>query len=723
MDELRVGFLDECDELLVEIEGGLSAFDAGEADAETVNLVFRAVHSIKGGAGSFSMRELANLAHAFENVMSDMRDGALSPAGPVLATLLRAGDVLSDLVAAARGGPPVAAKTLDALTTELSRHASAPAEEDEATYAPVAIALDDLGDLDLLGNPDGDDPPEVSAGTAPPAIVGRSSPPGEPIPAMPASRTWSVHFEPLPGLLSSGNEPLYLFRALNVLGAMRIECRPTGIPPLATLDPGELYLAWDIVLRPSAPDLTRSEIENVFDFVEGLCHLEVTPLEGSDAEMPVLDLPPVAPAEADKPAVPSPGDDAPAAAAAIPNANPALGTSVRVELDRIDALVDLVGEIVIAQSMLGQLMSEPGREADAVTCLDGLTTLTLEVQDSVMAIRALPIRPLLQRMGRVVREAAQTAGKEVRLETSGGDTRIDKTVIELLVDPLTHLIRNAIDHGIEPAARREAAGKPATGTVTITATQRSDRVLVEIVDDGGGIDREKVLARAREQDLVPNDETPSDAEIDRLLFTPGFSTADAVSSLSGRGVGMDVVASAIQRLSGSVTIESEPGKGTRIVISLPLTLAILDGMVVRCRGVRYVIPLASIVETRTAEDAPIETMVGGRAALRGADALLPLHDLADLLGLPGEAPAEGIILTMDAAEAGQFAIRADEIEAQRQVVVKGLASSVSDVADVSAATILGDGRVALILDSTGLERMIRRATMPDPDAIQRKPAA
>ena len=713
MEAIKQAFFEECEELLDQLEEGLLALQDGSADDETIGAVFRAVHSIKGGAGAFALDALTEFAHAFENVLDRLRAGALGADTDVVMVLLRAADALADIARATASGttadPEAAAASLSELSaldgTRAKGAGKAPAAPPpQARFAPVPLAIGDL---------EADDAPGAPAPSAPSGANDKSD-------RRRLTEAWDIAFEPLPGLLASGNEPLYLFRALAVLGRIEVTCDASTIPDLEELDVEDMMLSWRIRLEPASADLTATEIENVFDFADSLCVLRVSPAAEATEPSPVS-MPGPSSVARMRP-VPStaagPGATSPVArrinASEMRTAKPAQSSSVRVDLQRVDALVNLVGEIVIAQAMLSQIASEPERRQELASCLDGLNQLTLEVQDSVMAIRALPVKPLFQRMSRIVREAAQMTGKDVRLVTQGEDTQIDKTVIELLADPLTHMIRNAVDHGLEPASAREAAGKPGRGTVTLSAAQRSDRVLVEISDDGQGIDRAKVLAKARAQGLVEPDASLDPAEIDRLLFLPGFSTSDSVSELSGRGVGMDVVGRAIQDLSGTISIQSEPGRGTKLTVSLPLTLAILDGMVVCSHGERYVMPLASIVETQTLDGSVIETMAGGGRVVRMQDRFVPLHELGGLLGRGESAapPEERTILLVEPGDAAPFALVVDEIDAQRQVVVKGLGDSVGRVPGISAATILGDGQVALILDGLGLHALTRRSHTP-----------
>ncbi|MFN0116054.1 MAG: chemotaxis protein CheA, partial [Paracoccaceae bacterium] len=404
-------------------------------------------------------------------------------------------------------------------------------------------------------------------------------------------------------------------------------------------------------------------------------------------------------------------------APASPGGSDGQGATVRVDIERIDRLVNLVGELVINQAMLQQSIAAAGlgRDTAVMTGLEGFMMLTRDIQESVMMIRAQPVKPLFQRMARIVREASAAVGKEVRLRTEGEATEVDKTVIERLADPLTHMIRNAVDHGLESPEARSAAGKPAEGVITLRAQHRSGRVVIDIADDGAGINRERVLAVAQSKGLVPAEAQLSDGEIDNLLFLPGFSTASTVSNLSGRGVGMDVVKRAIQGLGGRIAIESRRGQGSIFSISLPLTLAVLDGMVVRVAGETLVVPLSAILETATLSDADLRPLGPTTNVIHIRGGFLPLYDLGVELGYrqPRASYQGGIVLLTASEEGNRSALVVDEIVEQRQVVIKGLNNTYGRVPGVAAATILGDGQIALILDPADLVEIATGRTRPD----------
>ena len=692
---IRETFFQECEEQLAELESGLLAMEAGDTDPETINAVFRAVHSIKGGAGAFSLEALVRFAHVFETALDEMRSGRLAATNEVLKTLLRAADVLADHVRAAHDGSTVD----EAHTAELAEELKA--LDPNAATADDAGGEEDWGDFEFKPMA-ADTPPETSAA------------PG-----------WRVYFKPRADLYAKANETALLLRELGRLGETTVELDVSGLPSLTDLDPEAAYLAWTVILTGGADE---ASVREVFEFVDGDCELEVTPLVSANAAAPAaaaedsgetLDIsallarvqavaePPPPPPEV-PPAAP-----APAPVATLPEPlsapdgqgqprKPEAGATIRVDLERVDRLIDLVGELVINQAMLSQRVMEAGfaRASGVAMGLDELEQLTREIQDSVMAIRAQPVKSVFQRMPRLVREVAAMTGKPVRLVTDGEGTEVDKTVIERLADPLTHMIRNAIDHGLESPEKRAAAGKPAEGVVRLTAAHRSGRIVIEVADDGGGINRERVKSIAVEKGLIAPDAALSDEEIDNLIFMPGFSTASEVSDISGRGVGMDVVRRSIQALGGRITISSRPGKGSTFTMSLPLTLAVLDGMVVSVQGQTLVAPITAIVETLLPKAGDVHSLGGSARVIAIRDTYVPLIDVGMALGYRAGAldATQGVALLIEGEGGARAALLVDAIQGQRQVVIKSLEANYRQVHGLAAATILGDGRVALILD-------------------------
>ncbi len=740
MNEIKEIFFQECEEQLAELESGLLKLNDGDRDPETVNAVFRAVHSIKGGAGAFGLDDLVSFAHVFETTLDCVRSNKLEPNQDVLKVMLKSADVLADLTNAARDGGGVdearskqLIRELEALANgEMPAASEAPAAKpapapQAAVPAPAAPAVNDEGfqpipfSFDDFG--------------------------GEEKPVEPYAPTCEILFHPKRELYAKGNEAALLLRDLSRIGEMSIRCDMDSLPLLQDMNPEEAYFSWKISITTEKGE---DGVRSVFEFAEWDCDLEVRTVEedhepeAGDDELPMQPVPfdlsilddadTDVPAEADEAPTPvkqtvvaesnvvpiaaSPRAEAPksearavpaaqqAAAAASPAASAASAAAaaptIRVDLDRVDRLINLVGELVINQAMLSQSVIE--NDNNGVSSinmgLEELQQLTREIQDSVMAIRAQPVKPVFQRMSRIVREIADVTGKSVRLITEGENTEVDKTVIDKLAEPLTHMIRNAVDHGLEAPEKREALGKNPEGTVRLTAKHRSGRIVIELADDGGGINREKVRQKAIDNDLIAADANLSDEEIDNLIFHAGFSTADKISDISGRGVGMDVVKRSIQALGGRITISSKPGQGSVFTMSLPLTLAVLDGMVVTVAGQTLVVPLTAIVETLQPEASAIHSFGASQRLISIRNSFCPLVDVGRILNFRATQanPVDGVALLVESEGGGQRALMVDAIQGQRQVVIKSLEANYTHVPGIAAATILGDGRVALILD-------------------------
>lgn len=679
-EELHAIFFVECEESLVAAEAGLAACQAGTQDADTVNAIFRAVHSIKGGAGAFGFVALQAFTHTFETLLSDVRDGSVPVDEPLLQLMLRALDTLSDHVTAAQdhSSPPEDAALLAELTAaQAANRGAAPAgSESVPAPEPEAATAETSDDLDLDLDFDLDALLDDIAGTS----------------AQPEAPGLIARLRPHAGAMANGGEPLLLLRELAELGGVCTACDLSALPSLDEIDATQGYLGWTFAFPAGTGE---AAVRDIFDFVGDDCGL----VFGNDADMPPCALAVPTPVAAP----PQQAAAAPAQAAAAPPAPPAPGQSIRIDLVKLDRLIDAVGELVIAQAMLAQRLS--GAQVGANEEFALLEGLTRDIQESAMAIRAQPIGSVFSRVPRILRELTATTGKHVKLEVSGEATELDKTVIERLGEPLTHLIRNAVDHGIEEPAERLAAGKSAEGTLWLSAEHRSGRIVIRIADDGKGIDRARVLAKAVEKGLVAPDANMSAEEIDNLIFAPGFSTAQIVSNISGRGVGMDVVRQNVKDLGGRITIESEAGKGTSFILTLPLTLAISDGMIVNCGSQTLVVPLAHVVESLRPEPGEVQGLGAQHAMLNVRGRFIPVVAAAPALGL-GEAPAAdagpGVLIVVDTEAAGQAALLVDGIVDQRQFVIKSLDTHFRAVDGVAGATILGDGRVALILDVDGL---------------------
>lgn len=764
--ELKQTFFQECEELLGALELKLQALDEGSTDSEDVNAAFRAIHSIKGGAGAFGCTELVSFAHVFEASLDHLRSGRVALEDAPFALFLRCSDAVADLVSAARNDEPARPRPdlLAALEQvgQAPKPAAAPvpaaAPAPPAAPAPAAAASDAPPGIAALGNLLA----MVEAKTAAPAGKADAgwddepaAPKAAPVAAAPAKAGHDIclKIRPESDLFRRVIEPRVVLGSLPVDDIVSVTCDLSQVPSLETLDVSDCYMRFTVMLRT---ELSVEEIYSRFDFTLAAEEFEIETVAANAAndDAPASAAAPPA-AQAASPEVSAnvaadlsailarlgPATDAapepdiapkpvavapapvPVAVAPVEAAPPARmparapandaaaarqrqAVSVRVDLDRIDKLMNLVGEIVITQSMLVECVRSLPYDIYAKTA-EGILTLsrqTRELQDHVMAVRAQPVKAVFQRMPRLVRELAQTLGKEVRLVLEGENTEVDKTIIEELADPLTHMIRNSMDHGLETPDERVAAGKPPEGVIKLVAEHRAGRIVISVTDDGRGIGRDRLLAKARSRGLVGQDEKLAPEEIDQLIFAAGLSTAEVISDVSGRGVGMDVVRRNVESLGGRISVDSEPGRGCKFTLALPLTLAVLEGMVIRCGDDRYVIPIASVIETQHLASTPIEHLTFGQEVLRWRGEVTPLHRLGAVMGSTGTRN-ENIIIIAETERGDNVGIAVDEIVGQQQVVVKSLEGNYGTVAGASAATILGDGLVALILDVDSMLRL------------------
>lgn len=679
-DDIQQIFFVECEEALEATETGLAACRDGTHDGETINAIFRAVHSIKGGAGAFGHTALAAYTHGFENLLGEIREGKVPLEPALVDLLLLALDCLRDHVEAARGrgNPPEDTELLARLeAAQAGGSGAAPAAEP----APPPAA-DPLDDLDALLN-------ELAV----PA-------------AAPEPESWLVHIRPHAGAMTKGSEPLLWLRELTDLGGTCELCDISAVPTFERLTVEEGYLGWTFRMPGS---VAQESVAEIFDFVGD----EVALAYGPDGSMPppriaaapvqtpatqraaVAEVPKAATSTDASASAPAP---APAAAAAAPPTGGAATQSVRIDLKKLDMLIDGVGELVIAQAMLAQrLTNENLAHIEELALIE---TLVRDIQEHAMAFRAQPISSVFGRVPRLLRELGSSTGKHVKLEVAGETTELDKTVIERLSEPMTHLIRNAVDHGIEPPEERRAAGKDPEGTLTLSAEQKAGRIIIRIADDGRGIDRDRVLAKAIANGLVAPEAQLSDEEIHQLIFAPGFSTAATVSNISGRGVGMDVVKQNVKELGGRITIESVPGKGTTFSLALPLTLAISDGMIVQVGDQSLVIPLTHVIESLRPTPADVKGMGTRAQVLNARGTFVPIVPLGVLTGADAAVsnPCEGVLVLVETEGHGRAALLVDAIADQRQFVIKALDAHYRQIDSVAGATILGNGKVALIVD-------------------------
>lgn len=648
MQRFHATFFEESREGLEAMESGLLQLEQGDHDPEVVNSIFRAAHSIKGGSATFGFDAVAALTHVLETLLDELRAGKRAVTGAGIDAMLASVDVLRALLAEAETGQPADPQASIAVQARL-----------DAVLA-------------------GDGPPVPSA--VPAASAAQADPTG-----------WRIGFTPAPSLFMSGNDPLRILRELDHLAPLEVACRMERLPGFGQIDPLEAYLAWDLGLMGAVP---RSAVDEVFAWVEDDCALDIRPI------LPET----TAPAAVAVPAPPT--------AAAAPGGAPQAGgheaeSSIRVSTDKIDGLINLVGELVITQAMLKQVSGalDPALGERLFAGLDLLERNTRDLQEAVIGVRMLPVDAVFRRFPRLVRDLSSRLGKQVRLRTIGEGTELDKGLIEKIADPLVHLVRNAIDHGLELPDARRVAGKEEAGTITLAASHQGGHIVIEVADDGRGLDRERILAKAAERGIAVPD-APTDAQIWDLIFAPGFSTADAVTDLSGRGVGMDVVRRNIQALGGEVQLESKAGHGTRVVIRLPLTLAILDGMTVAVGEETLILPLTYVIEALQPQPDDIRSLGGEGRVLRVRGEYLPLLSLNEHYRYGQDRRDDPLVVVVE-GDGQKLALEVDELIGQQQVVVKNLENNYRRIDGISGATILGDGRVALIVDVGGLARSLR----------------
>lgn len=684
-ERFRVTFFEECNEILADLEVHLTQLQEEALDVEGLNAVFRAAHSIKAGAGAFGFTRLVTFTHSFEALLDKLRDGQIEQSPHIADVLIRGGDILAELVTAAQEEREVAADFTAPILAE------------------IAEVMDEGGGAAAVAS--------AAAAAVGPASAAEVEPNGP--------RSWQITLAPGPDLFKNATEPLLLIRELQGLGDLIVRCNSDALPTLRRMDPELSYLGWVFTLESTC---TRQDIQEVFEFVDDTCSIDIEDVTGrtprattSQEEedgfglfepLESVSATAVGTAQAEggqpAPAPPVEAARAPAAAAAAPASKPAAASSIRVELNRIDRLVNTVGELVITQAMLSQELGELadylGRQP--IAGQEALAALTRELQECVMAIRMQPVKSVFARMPRLVRDLSGKLGKKINLRMSGEHTEVDKTIIEELADPLTHMIRNSIDHGMEMPADRVAVGKPEEGTIELSAAHVGGNIVISVSDDGAGINRERVLRKAMEKGIVPADAVLSDHEIDELIFAPGFSTADQVTDISGRGVGMDVVRRNIMGIGGRIQVTSHPGRGTRFNLLIPLTLAVLDGMIVAVGNQRYILPITSIVESFRPDPTQLRFLDDRTQLVSIRGEFIRIIKLCDLFHVPDAVhdPARGLVVLVEVAGGGKVGIVVDELIGQQQIVIKSLNDNFDPVEGISGATILGNGKVALILD-------------------------
>jgi two-component system, chemotaxis family, sensor kinase CheA len=746
LTQFHDAFFEESFEALDGMEAALLKLDIGAPEPELINTIFRVAHSIKGGSATFGFSDIASFTHSLETLLDELRSGGMQVTVPMSDLLLKSVDVMRAMLKSTQSKQPLDMQRVSDLQFDLELMIAQKNATPAPTVIPEAIAH-------LVA---------AQAQAAAPAAV--ASAPAAVAPT-PAALGWDITFRPYRELFARGNDPLRMMRELAELGELTVHVDTTALPSFADLEPQSCYLAWQLEL---AGDVAEDAIKQVFEWAEGDCDLELrrkgaTASAATATAAPLTNAAPaaaaIAPAAtsdaavadailsgnaADEPnsdnaataaaasgasasASPSTSSGAPASATTAAPAAPAAVSpapssvkeakvdspvttigdsgSIRVSVEKIDELMNTVGELVITQAMLSQLGSAlEGPNAEKFRAgLAQLERNTRELQESVMRVRMLPISFVFSRFPRMVRDIAQRLGKQIDLKLTGEQTELDKTVLEKIGDPLVHLVRNSIDHGIEMPDARVAAGKPAAGTVHLDACHRGGNIAVEVSDDGGGLDKDRILAKARQRGLVGQNDVLTDDQIHDLIFLPGFSTAEKTTDLSGRGVGMDVVRRNVKELGGKIELRSDRGKGSRFIITLPLTLAIVDGQSVAVGSETYIIPLISIVESMRLKETSISRLSGRNEVFSFRGDYLPIIRLHELFGVEPRAHAlhEGLVVIAE-GDGRRVGLFVDDLLGQQQVVIKSLEANYGRVEGVSGATILGDGSVALILDVTGI---------------------
>ncbi len=699
MSQFLVTFYEESFEGLDIMEKELLALDVGEADLETINTIFRAAHSIKGGSGTFGLDDVASFTHVMETLLDEMRDGKRDVTQNAVNILLESVDVLREMLS-----------TLQA--------------EEELDNERIATVKQELDNLLATGS---------GAGAVAEPLTSESTVAENPVITESTTYGWDIDFKPHPDMLLTGNDPVRMLRELSALGEITTTPDTSLLPDFLMMEPENNSLAWVISLKG---DIEKSTIEEVFDWVEDECDLTITPMatSGDEAQQEQIDEAEIisetitpGPVSEEKIVTPAPADDTtcketPVASAKTKSVTektkrktPTETSSIRVSIDKVDELINMVGELVITQSMLSQLGEEEEfGESQIEKLKNGLMQLernTREMQENVMRIRMLPISFIFQRFPRLVHDLSGKLDKKIELVLSGESTELDKTVMEKIGDPLVHLVRNSLDHGIETPDIRLAAGKPETGEIHLNAFHEGGNIVIEITDDGAGLNLGKILSKAKSSGIVSENDKLTDEDIADLIFRPGFSTADVVSDVSGRGVGMDVVRRNIRALGGTVEVKTTTGQGSVFTIRLPLTLAILDGQSIIVGEEVYIVPLVAIIESIQVDSALVNGITGQAEVYRLRDEYIPIVKLCDVFNVkPQHENMEDGLLVVVEAEGKKVALLVDDLLGQQQVVIKSLETNFKSVEGVSGATILGDGTVALILDVSGLILISKKNT-------------
>ncbi|KPH59998.1 chemotaxis protein CheA [Pseudoalteromonas porphyrae] len=660
-------FFEESFEGLDAMEAELLNLVPGEEDLETINTIFRAAHSIKGGSGTFGFNSVSDFTHVLETLLDQIREGKRELTTEHVDLLLKSVDCLRALLSALQSEQEPDLEEANALRLKFE-----------------AI----LG----LGQSEHDNPNSECADEQQAEV-----------------NTYQIDFKPYHHLFKTGNEPLYMISELAELGELETHVSHNEIPDITDLTADDCFLSWRFFLNTEKEERV---IREIFEWVEDDCDLTITlcgglfseddTAQGAEENNPDSKI---------EPASSAPINTQEVKKAVVSKAPPPAteSTSIRVGIDKVDSLINMVGELVITQAMLTQLGEQEITEATIASLQEGLAQLahnTRDLQENVMRIRMLPISFVFSRFPRLVRDISQKLNKQVELKLLGEQTELDKTVMEKISDPMVHLVRNSLDHGLETVDQRLAVGKDPVGIVTLNAFHQGGNIVIEIMDDGQGLNTTKIKEKAIANGLIALGDELSDDEINELIFMPGFSTADAVSDISGRGVGMDVVRRNIQSLNGSVEVSSATGVGSTFTIRLPLTLAILDGQLVKVAKHTYIIPLISIVESLQIDITKVSRVGKDLDVLRLRDEYIPILRLYNIFNHQGAIETlDKTLLVVVESDNQKIGLLVDDLLSQQQVVIKSLEANYQKVDGVSGATILGDGRVSLIIDISGLIKL------------------
>ncbi|XOV79809.1 MAG: chemotaxis protein CheA [Aestuariibacter sp.] len=692
MERFRAVFFDESAEAIDAIERNLlNVTDAADVDDEMINDIFRSAHSLKGGSATFGMKALTEFTHAMETLLDKVRAGEMRLSQEIVDCLFLSLDVLRNLVSHYQFDETINTEAMDSVRKDLERF-----------LAPETVAPGTA---------------EVSTASA---LVQNGC-------------HWNITFAPVSEIMMTGNDPLRYIEELAELGQIKVRCDTGNIPDFEQLDPTQIFMLWDIDIQ-SDKTLVAEALKDVFLWIEDDAEFTFTPqshshqaatqetVESIEIVTPEISEPESVGSEkapeameqggpaavATQPPTVAPEDKAKTAGQAK---KPKTSQSIRVDLDKIDSLINLLGELVITQSMLS-IYGDEEKYPQFDRLSEGLSQLerhTRDLQDGVMRIRMLPIDFCFSRFPRMVRDLAKQLDKQIAVEIIGEHTEVDKTVIEELNDPLVHLVRNSVDHGLESTQERLAKGKPETGTVRLKAFHQVGNIVIEISDDGAGLNTERIKQKAIEKGVIKANSQLTNQAIHELIFAPGFSTADSVTDISGRGVGMDVVKRNIRALGGTIDVRSENDVGTTFTIRLPLTLAILDGQLLKVGSETYIIPMLSIIESLQLKASDINKVGNRDVSFKWRGNFIPILNLAELFGCvtDGESMIENGLVVVVESDNRHCGILVSELTNHQQVVVKSLEANYAKVEGLSGATILGDGSVALIIDVGALISRVR----------------